>query len=79
MATKAEKILALLQNGDNDPIISPSSANESEFQATFEGMKDGFYQFSDADGDFWDCDEDEIDCIVLDDGTEIYISDLEDD
>lgn len=79
MATKTEKIIALLEDDNNNPIISPNSANESEFQATFEGVKDGFFQFSDADGDYWDCEEDEIDYIVLEDGTEINVFDIKND
>lgn len=79
MATKIEKILSLLEDENNVPVISPSYANEDEFEATFEKFENNLFKFSDADGDWWDCDEDEIDYIILEDGTALSTIDIEDD
>lgn len=79
MATKNEKIQELLECEHGEVIISPDSAAESEFGATYEGIRLGYFQFVDGDGDYWDCSPEEIDTIELEDGTQINVCDIEDD
>jgi len=66
-------MIALLEDEDNIPVISPDYANEPEFQATFEGMRGNLFQFVDGDGDYWDCEANEIDYIIFPDGAEIDV------
>jgi hypothetical protein len=77
--TATEKIKHLLEQDNVYVAISPSSANVSEFWASYIGERNGVFKFRDGDDGTWYCDPDEIDCITTAEGVLIQIESIKDD